>query len=140
MTKFPAPLLTRNEQICIISPSQHDAKHPGHDCHCGNTLPALVLQNYVMNELQGVPNVIVTAMTVLQQGSGKVENDPTAAASDAAGSKPDQHATPTAAKSTPPSTPAGRQQGQGHSTPAAAAAGGARSLLTPGPIPSPSEE
>jgi hypothetical protein len=70
--------------------------------------------------------MIISALKVLQQGDGAAPA-PEAAASDAAGSKPDQQATPTAAKQ-PPSTPA-------------AAAGGTRSLLsTPGPAPSPSEE
>jgi hypothetical protein len=68
-------------------------------------------------------------MDLLEQGTGK--DAAAAAASDAAGSKPDQQATPTAAKQ-PPTTP-----GAQHSTPAGA---GTRSLLTPGPTPSPSEE
>jgi hypothetical protein len=70
---------------------------------------------------------MVVNMELLQQGTGK----DAAAASDAAGSKPDQQATPAAAKQQP-TTPGGQ-----HSTPAGA---GTRSLLTPGPTPSPSEE
>lgn len=84
------------------------------------------LQHYAVNVLKDEQTMIVTGLELVQQGDG-AEPAAEAAASDAAGSKPDQQATPTAAKQ-PPSTPA-------------AAAGGTRSLLgTPGPAPSPSEE
>lgn len=83
-----------------------------------------------MNNVNNEDVLMVCELTMLQQGDGKEA----AAASDAAGAKADQQATPAGKQQQP-------QQAQQQLTPQhPRAMGGVLKQLTPGPTPSPSEE